>query len=120
MKDWAFQEALDSARELCAAREGKVPPYKETVIEVPDVARVRAKMGLSQSEFAVVMGISKRTLQDWEQGRRVPTGPARSLLVVTSDNPQGVFKSVMKARRVKKPRKARPSVKRATRLPDTR
>lgn len=114
MKDKAFQEALESARELKAARDGKIPPYKETVIEVPDVARVRAKSGLSQGQFATLMGISTRTLQDWEQGRRVPTGPARSLLVVTSKDPGGVFKAVMGARRVKKPRKPRAADRKTT------
>lgn len=52
------------------------------------VAEVRAGVGLSQSEFARLIGVSVRTLQEWEQGRRVPSGPARTLLAIASQNPK--------------------------------
>ena len=51
-------------------------------------AKARAKVGLSQAEFAVLLGVSTRTLQDWEQGRREPTGAARTLLRVASTHPK--------------------------------
>lgn len=105
MRKDAFHDALESARELRDAREGKIPAYRETVIEVPDVAEIREKSGLSQSEFASVMGISVRTLQDWEQGRRTPQGPARSLLAVTRHDPKAVIAGVKAAAVTKKPRK---------------
>ena len=97
MRNDAFEKALESARELRDAREGKGPVIRETTIEVPDVAAIRAQSGLSQSEFASVMGISVRTLQDWEQGRRTPRGPARSLLAVTRHNPKAVIDGIKAA-----------------------
>ncbi len=60
-------------------------------IEVPDVAEIRAKVGLSQSRFATLLGVSVRTLQDWEQGRRAPSGAARTLLLVANRNPRALL-----------------------------
>ena len=56
--------------------------------EVPDVCEARTAVGLSQQQFAELMGISKRTLQEWEQGRRVPTGAARTLIKVAIKYPE--------------------------------
>lgn len=62
---------------------------KRIEIQVPsDVKMIREHMGLSQSVFAGVLGISKRTLQDWEQGRRKPTGPAKALLRIAYKYPE--------------------------------
>ena len=60
------QEILDGIRDLKAGKVGKV-------VNVPAVAEIREKMGLSQSRFATLLGVSVRTLQDWEQGRRTPS-----------------------------------------------
>jgi putative transcriptional regulator len=57
------------------------------VINVPSVSSIREKSGLSQARFAALLGVSVRTLQDWEQGRRAPSGAARTLLLVASKNP---------------------------------
>lgn len=75
------QEILEGLREIKRGEYGRV-------INVPDVASIRKKMGLSQSRFAQLLGVSVRTLQDWEQGRRVPTGAARTLLMVAAQNPR--------------------------------
>lgn len=61
------------------------------VVTFPPVAETRARVGLSQSEFARLLGVSVRTLQEWEQGRRVPSGPARMLLVIAHRNPRALF-----------------------------
>ena len=53
-----------------------------------DIVKVRTKLGLSQSKFAAVLGISADTLQNWEQGRRSPTGPAKVLLKVVTKHPE--------------------------------
>ena len=53
-----------------------------------EIVRVRAKLGLSQSKFAAVLGISPDTLQNWEQGRRTPTGPAKVLLKIAARHPE--------------------------------
>ena len=54
----------------------------------PQVKAIRAKTGLSQTRFADVLGVSKRTLENWEQGRRHPTGPARALLKILDADPK--------------------------------
>ena len=78
------QEILDGLRELKSGEHGRV-------INVPDVATIRAKTGLSQARFAVLLGVSVRTLQDWEQGRRAPSGAARTLLMVADRNPHALL-----------------------------
>jgi putative transcriptional regulator len=77
-------EIRDGLRELKRGDYGRV-------IEVPDVARIREKVGLSQSEFAALLGVSVRTFQDWEQGRRAPSGAARTLLLVADRNPHALL-----------------------------
>ena len=78
------QEILDGLRELKSGEYGRV-------INVPDVASIRTKTGLSQARFAVLLGVSVRTLQDWEQGRRAPSGAARTLLMVADRNPRALL-----------------------------
>jgi putative transcriptional regulator len=55
-----------------------------------DVKSIRLKLGTSQAEFALMIGVSLATLQNWEQGRRMPEGPARALLKIAADNPKAV------------------------------
>ena len=78
------QEILNGLRELKRGEVGRV-------ISVPDVASIREKTGLSQSRFAALLGVSVRTLQDWEQGRRAPSGAARTLLLVADRNPHALL-----------------------------
>ena len=59
-----------------------------TKVPLPAAAEARASVGLSQQEFAKLLGVSARTLQDWEQGRREPTGAARTLLKVAVKHPK--------------------------------
>jgi putative transcriptional regulator len=59
-----------------------------TKVKVPEAAQARALVGLSQQEFALLLGVSARTLQDWEQGRRAPTGAAKTLLRVAVSHPE--------------------------------
>ena len=59
-----------------------------TKVKLPDAAEARARVGLSQQAFAVLLGVSPRTLQDWEQGRREPTGAAKTLLRVAVAHPE--------------------------------
>ena len=61
------------------------------VINIPNVAKIRESVGLSQSRFAALLGVSVRTLQDWEQGRRAPSGAARTLLLVAHLNPHALL-----------------------------
>lgn len=64
---------------------------KQIEVAEPDVTSIRTNMGLSQSAFAALLGVSLRTLQDWEQGRRTPRGPAKSLLRVADKHPEALL-----------------------------
>jgi putative transcriptional regulator len=77
-------EILEGLREIKRGEYGRV-------INVPDVAKTRKRTGLSQARFAQLLGVSVRTLQDWEQGRRAPSGAARTLLMVAAKNPQALL-----------------------------
>lgn len=77
-------EILAGIRELKSGRHGRV-------ITVPPIARTREVMGLSQAQFANLLGVSVRTLQDWEQGRREPSGAARTLILIASRNPKALL-----------------------------
>ena len=68
-------------------------------LRIPDVAKLRKSVGLSQARFAAALGISLATLQNWEQGRRRPDGPARVLLNVFKRHPKIVAESVAAAKR---------------------
>jgi putative transcriptional regulator len=59
-----------------------------TKVRLPAAAEAKASVGLSQQEFAQLLGVSARTLQDWEQGRREPTGAAKTLLRVAVSHPE--------------------------------
>ena len=74
-------EILEGIRELKRGEVGRVVTF-------PPVAETRARVGLSQSEFAKLLRVSIRTLQEWEQGRRTPSGPARMLLAIAHKNPR--------------------------------
>lgn len=73
-------EVLQGIREIKRGEYGRV-------ITVPAVSAIRERTRLSQSEFARLLGVSVRTLQEWEQGRRAPSGAARSLLLVAAKHP---------------------------------
>jgi putative transcriptional regulator len=77
-------EILEGIREIKRGEIGRV-------IIFPPVAETRARVGLSQSEFARLLGVSVRTLQEWEQGRRAPSGPARMLLAIAHKNPRALL-----------------------------
>ncbi len=76
-------EIVQGLREINRGEFGRV-------INVPDVAETRKKTRLSQARFAQLLGVSVRTLQDWEQGRRAPSGAARTLLAIAAKNPQAL------------------------------
>ena len=78
-----WQEVLDGVREI------KAGGGRRTTIESDSpVARIRLKSGMSQAEFAAALGVSKRTLEQWEQGRREPSGAARQLLRIVDRHPE--------------------------------
>ena len=97
MKDELFQELLTSVREGGRILRGKEKPSRSFEIREPDVVAIRERYGLSQDQFASLLGISVRTLQNWEQGRRRPRGPARVLLLVAAKHPDAILDTLRKA-----------------------
>lgn len=77
-------EILEGLREIKRGEIGRA-------IMVPSVASIREATGLSQAKFARLLGVSVRTLQEWEQGRRAPSGAARTLLQIAAKNPQALI-----------------------------
>jgi len=86
------EELLEAIRDVKAGRHGATHQ-----VEVTEAAEARSKTGLSQSRFAEMLGVSVRTLQEWEQGRRLPSGAARSLLQIAASRPD-VFREVLQSR----------------------
>jgi putative transcriptional regulator len=80
----AGQELLEGVRQLKKGEVGRV-------ITVRSVAHIRERTGLSQAKFAALLGVTVRTLQEWEQGRRAPSGAARTLLMVAARNPDALL-----------------------------
>ena len=74
-------EILEGLRQLKRGEHGRV-------VNVPSVSSIRERTGLSQPRFAQLLGVSVRTLQEWEQGRREPSGAARTLLLIAAKNPR--------------------------------
>ena len=77
-------EILEGLRQLKRGEVGRV-------VNLPSVGAIRQRTGLSQAHFAALLGVSVRTLQEWEQGRRAPSGAARTLLMVAAKNPQALL-----------------------------
>lgn len=94
MNDELFGELVASVREAGAVLRGEQEASRSFDFETPDVAALRHEFGLSQAKFAALLGISVRTLQNWEQGRREPQGPARVLLRVAAKHPRAVLDAV--------------------------
>ena len=90
MRKQDFDNLVESVRQAGRIRRGEATPEHVTEFAPVDVKAVRRRLRKSQSEFARMIGVSVSTLQNWEQGRRRPEGPARALLRVAAANPQAV------------------------------
>ncbi|MFN4028643.1 MAG: NadS family protein [Acidovorax temperans] len=89
-----FEDLVGSLQEARAISKGKAAPSRRFVVTAPDAKAVREQIGLSQSEFARLMRVSVKTLQNWEQHRRNPTGPAAALLKIMSSAPDVALRSL--------------------------
>ena len=78
------QEILDSIRHIKTGKVGRVTVFMSPA----EIKTIRKDLGVTQAEFAAMMNISKRTVEDWEQGRRKPVGPAQSLLAIAKRRPE--------------------------------
>ena len=94
MKNEDFDMLLSSIKEAGDIKSGKKKPSRIFEIEPPEIKMVRKTLSVSQSEFAMMIGVSVRTLQNWEQGRRKPEGPAKALLRIASKNPKAVLEAL--------------------------
>ena len=76
-------DLLESVKQMRRGQAARI-----TKVKLPEAAEARAQVGLSQQAFALLLGVSARTVQDWEQGRREPTGAAKTLLRVAVSHPE--------------------------------
>ena len=96
MKKQDFDNLVESVKQAGAIRRGEAEASRVTACEPVDVKAIRQRLAKSQSEFARMIGVSVSTLQNWEQGRRRPEGPARALLKVAAENPEAVTAALAK------------------------
>jgi len=94
MKDKLFDELERSVKEGGKILKGKRKASRVFDFNNPDPRIISEKLGLSQSKFAKLLGISVSTLQNWEQGRRKPEGPAKVLLNVAAKYPEAILNTV--------------------------
>ena len=91
MKDEMFNNLLKSVKEADLIMKSAKKPSRTFEVKTPDIKKIRAKLGISQADFAFMIGVSVNTLQNWEQARRQPQGPALALLHMFKNNPQEAF-----------------------------
>jgi putative transcriptional regulator len=89
-----FDELVTSLQEAKAIAKGQAPASRRFEVVAPDAKAVREQIGLSQGDFARLMRVSVKTLQNWEQRRRNPTGPAAALLKIVAASPELALKSL--------------------------
>src|SRR5450755_2419683 len=94
MKAKMFEELLESVREGGAILRGQRKPSRRFEIQSSGIRAIRERTSLSQSEFADLIGVSVKTLQNWEQDRRRPTGPASALLSIIEHDPALAMKAI--------------------------
>lgn len=94
MDDKDFNELLASVQEMDNIVNKSAEHSRITEFAEPEVKSIRDKIGLSQTRFAGLIGVSKRTLENWEQGRRHPTGPARALLRILDKDPESAVRAL--------------------------
>jgi putative transcriptional regulator len=94
MKDELFQQLVSSLQEGGAILRGTKKASRQKTLTWPDAVAVREKLGLTQRQFSAMIGISIRTLQNWEQGHRRPEGTARALLRIADRHPKAVLEAL--------------------------
>jgi len=94
MDNKMFDELMASVQEMDGIIKGQKKPTRLFEFPDPEVKAIRERMGVSQDRFAMILGVSKRTVENWEQGRRQPTGAARSLLKIVEADPQHALEAL--------------------------
>jgi putative transcriptional regulator len=94
MKNEDFDILVSSIKEAGQIKAKKKKASRVFELGALEIKEIRKSLDLSQNNFAFMIGVSVRTLQNWEQGRRVPDGPAQALLKVASKNPQAILEAL--------------------------
>jgi len=94
MKEKAFQELLQSVKEMREIMAGKRKPSRVFVFDRLEVKAIRKRLCVSQATFAYMIGVSPATLRNWEQGRTQPEGAARALLKIAARRPDAVLEAL--------------------------
>ena len=94
MKAKDFDKLVKSVKQAGRIKRGAMKASRRFRFRPTDVRAIREGLGKSQAEFAFMIGVSVSTLQNWEQGRRQPEGPARALLKIAAENPSAVAKAL--------------------------
>jgi putative transcriptional regulator len=90
MRKQEFDKLVESVKQAGRIRRGEMKASRRFTFKPADIKAIRLRLGKSQSEFAMMIGVSVGTLQNWEQGRRYPEGPARALLKIAAEHPETV------------------------------
>ena len=94
MKKHDFEKLLESVKQAGAIKAGKLTPRRVFNHNASSIREIRSEMNVSQSQFAEMIGVSISTIQNWEQGRRKPVGPAKALLTVAKRNPLAILEAL--------------------------
>ena len=94
MREKDFDKLVKSIKQAGKIKRGEIKASRTFQFDPVDIKNIRLRLKKSQSEFAMMIGVSVSTLQNWEQGRRRPEGPARALLKVASENPEAVAEAL--------------------------
>lgn len=92
MRSDLFNDLLESTKQAVSISNNRIPASRKFIINPPDIAALRKNVDKTQEEFARMIGVSVATLRNWEQGRRIPEGPALALLKIVSADPAYVEK----------------------------
>ena len=89
-----FDRLAESVGQMNEIARGERAPSREFVIDAMRVKEIRQATGLSQAKFALLIDVQVATLRNWEQGRRIPTGPAKALLRAIWNDPKRVLQAL--------------------------
>ena len=95
MEKQDFDNLVKSIKQVGKIRRGEMKASRVFHFKPADIRGIRGRLNMSHSEFALMIGVSVATLQNWEQGRRRPEGPARALLKIAAENPKAVIEALI-------------------------
>jgi putative transcriptional regulator len=94
MREKDYDKLMGSIKQAGKIRRGEMKPSRVFLFNPTDIKKIRLRLKKSQSEFALMIGVSVSTLQNWEQGRRQPKGPAQALLKIAAEKPKAIIEAL--------------------------